>query len=55
LSHLLTVMKKVPIMNPAMAAERVEMTIAIVVVLNVFLKKLLNFSFIFILFRKIPS
>ncbi len=34
--------KKVPIMNPATAAERVEMTIAMVVALNDFLKKLLN-------------
>jgi len=36
------VMKNAPIMNPAMAAERVEMMIAMIAVLNAFLKKLLN-------------
>lgn len=35
-------MKNEPIMNPASAAERVEMTIAMVIVLAAFLKKLLN-------------
>jgi len=35
-------MKNAPIMNPATAAERVEMIIAMIAVLNAFLKKLLN-------------
>ncbi len=35
-------MKNEPIMNPAMAAERVEMIVAMIVVFNALLKKLLN-------------